>query len=125
MSLYTYLTYVTDQIWLPHYKYELHYHYNKWACRPNISAYVYVTTHPTTITTSHAIAMHMLETNMPLKCHICKLVHVQVGDMYVCIYALYKNIRIRIRMHTRMHQLIDYILIKSLFMYKYKSILGS
>ena len=39
--------------------------------------------------TSHIIAKYVPKTNMPFKCHICKLVHVQIGDYNVSIYAPY------------------------------------
>ena len=36
----------------------------------------------------HAIAIYMPETNMPHKCHIYHLPHVQISDIYDSIYAL-------------------------------------
>ena len=35
------VTYVTEHLWLPHWKYESCNHYTKWAYRPNIFAYLY------------------------------------------------------------------------------------
>ena len=40
MSLYTYLTYATEQIWLPHCKYDSHSQYAKLAYRCSIFAYI-------------------------------------------------------------------------------------
>ena len=51
-------------------------------------------TQPTEISTWHVIAMYVPETSMPLKCHILfhtfKLVHVQIWDNYVSIFASYE-----------------------------------
>ena len=38
----------------------------------------------------HAIAIFVATTNMPLKCHICQLVHVQMPDNYISIYTSYE-----------------------------------
>ena len=36
----------------------------------------------TVISTSHATAIYMPATNMPLKCHIFKLSHIQMRQLY-------------------------------------------
>ena len=60
---------ITEEIWLPHCEYD------KMAVR--LHGHIYPTflhmcakTQPTTIPTSHVIAMYGPATNMPLKCHI-------------------------------------------------------
>ena len=40
--LYTYLTYITIQIWLQHSKYQSHGKHAKWAYRPNIFGYLFL-----------------------------------------------------------------------------------
>ena len=38
----------------------------------------------------HAIAIYVPETNMPFKCSICQLVHAEVSENYVNMYASYE-----------------------------------
>ena len=45
---------------------------------------------PTVTATVHITAKDLLETNMPLKCHIYKLVHVQISDNYVNMYTSFE-----------------------------------
>ena len=43
-----------------------------------------------TTVTSYIIAKYVPETNMPLTCHIWKLVNVQIPNNYVSIYTSYE-----------------------------------
>ena len=52
-----------------------------------------------------AIKIYVPETNIPLKCHISKLVHVKIGGKAVKIYASYElnamiNVTRKIVIHT-------------------------
>ena len=49
----------------------------------------------TATATSHIITKYVPETNMPLKCYICQLVHVQVSNNYDSIYTSYQLITIK------------------------------
>ena len=68
MSLYEYLKFVSEKIWLPHCKYKLHSHSAKCHVDP-ASLHVYAKTQSIAISTSHVIVMYMPETTIPLKCH--------------------------------------------------------
>ena len=87
-SLNTYLT-CHLSIWLPLYKCNSHNHYAKWQHRPKILN-VCAKIQPNAISSSHVNAMCVPETNISLKYHtyhICKLVHEQIQDNHVNIYA--------------------------------------
>ena len=47
----------------------------------------HISQHQTTTTTSHHTTIYVPVTNMPLKCHIYKLIHEQIGSIYANIYA--------------------------------------
>ena len=89
MSPCTCLTYVTEQVWLPHCKYDSHSHYAKWPYRPNIFVCTSTLQPPATVT-SCITAKYVPETNMPLQYQICQLVHVQTSDNYITIYTSHK-----------------------------------
>ena len=63
--LYTYFTYITEQIWWPHSKYSSHSKHATWAHISNIFAYIYDKTQLTTTYTLHVVAEYVPETNMP------------------------------------------------------------
>ena len=86
-SFVTNLPHVTEQS-LQHCKYDAHSHYVKCAYRLTISPYVYQ---------KHKQLLYLLHMSFLCKCqqmshicHICQLVHTQIGDNYVSIYASFQ-----------------------------------
>ena len=55
--------------------------------RPQITGHI---DPPRKLFNYHTTAIYVPTTNMSFKCHICKLVHVQIGDNYVSICASYE-----------------------------------
>ena len=63
-------THFTIQVWLSYCEYEPHSHYAIRAYRPNIFALIYQNTTNCNSYFTH-YCQNMLQTNMPLKCHMC------------------------------------------------------
>ena len=48
-------------------------------------------TQPTAISTSYVIVIYVPATNVPLKCHICKLFHMHVKQLYQYKYLIWTH----------------------------------
>ena len=88
-TLYTYLTFITEQTWLPHSKHSSYDKYGKWAYQTNIFAYIYQNT-------TDCNSYFMLLQNICKKkyvhqmghvCHMCLILDVHIWVIFVHICA--------------------------------------
>ena len=87
-TLCTYLTYITEQVWLPHSIYRPHGQHAKCACGPNIMAYICQNKTKCNFT-SHYIAKYVPKTNMATQLAI-NVIYTKYminiwGDMYIYV----------------------------------------
>ena len=91
MSLYTYLTYGTEQIWLPCCKDESHNYHSKWAHRPNRFAHIYQNITNCTSYFTHYFqigARNKYAPQMPYIRHIYKFMHTY--ETTISVYFRYE-----------------------------------
>ena len=75
------------------YKHEPNSHYTMWTYSPNIFVHIYQNT---TNCNSYFKHYHQIcARNIPLKCHICQLLHVQIEENYVSIYNSHESMAIK------------------------------
>ena len=83
---------ITQHIWLPHWKYKIHYPDSILANRPGID--VYVCQNTTNCNPHHVIAIYILEIKCLQNAHICHIwytIQGHIWGMYVHTFATYES----------------------------------
>ena len=83
----THILYFTEQIFMPHCKYQPHSHYARRIYRSNILQ-MCSKTQVNALSTSHGFAMHVLTTDITLKCKI----YATYANNFICTEHSYVNI---------------------------------